>query len=76
MKRIEYKHNNGIWLDRGDSLVVRGGGGKERIVKAGKWWVDRNTPVGEDADLWEVKPWNGKRYVPWGDVIAILKEKE
>ena len=76
MKRKEYKHNNGTPLEQGDSLVVKGRAGKDRIIKPGKWWIDRNTPVGDDADLYELKPWNGRRYVPWGDIIAVLKEKE
>jgi len=31
------------------------------IIKAGNWYLNRNTPVGEDAELIERKPYNGYR---------------
>jgi len=51
------------------SLVVKKRGGGERVIPPEKFWIDRNTPVGEDADIYECKPWGGKRYIPWSDVI-------
>lgn len=43
-----------------DILYPKRGGGF-RLIKAGKWWINQNTPVGEPADLWEVKPFGGKK---------------
>lgn len=51
------------------SLVVRKRRGGERVIPPSKFWIDRNTPVGEDADIWEVMPHNGRRHIPWRDVI-------
>ena len=76
MKRIKYSHNTGIFLEYGDALVIKKGRSGERIIKAKKWWINRNTPVGDDAELWEVKPYDGKKYIPWSDVISILREKD
>lgn len=30
-----------------------------KIIPPGKWWINRNTPVGEPADFYECKPHNG-----------------
>lgn len=62
-------------LRQGDTIVVRSRNG-ERKIPAGKWWVNRNTPVGEDAELWEEKPWNGRRYIDWSDVVAVERPDE
>lgn len=58
-------------LRSGDTLILSKRGGGERRVPPGKWWINRNTPVGEDADLWERKPYGGTRYIPWTQLIAI-----
>jgi hypothetical protein len=44
--------------------------GGYRVIKAGKWWINQNTPPGEDAELWEVKPYGGKKQ------LDIKKYKE
>ena len=46
-----------------DTLVLKGRAGKERRLVPGKWWINRNTPVGEDADIYESKPYGGRRWV-------------
>ena len=51
------------------ALVVKKRGGGERIIPPSKFWFDRNTPVGEDADVWERMPHNGRRLIQWSDVI-------
>lgn len=58
-------------LRSGDTLILAKRGGGERFVPGDKWWIDRNTPVGEDADLYERKPYGGKRYVSWKELIAV-----
>lgn len=32
-----------------------------RVVK--RWYINRNTPVGESADFYEIKPFDGKMYI-------------
>ncbi len=66
---------DGPLLDK-DVLILKGRKGKERRLTPDKWWLNRNTPVGEDADLYEEKPYGGRRYVPWKEVIAVERIKE
>jgi hypothetical protein len=51
------------------SLVVKKRGGGERTIPPHKFWINRNTPVGEDAEIWEHMPHDGKRFIRWSDVI-------
>jgi len=67
--RLAYP-SEAVSLHQGDVVIVRTRNG-ERKIPAGKWWVNRHTPVGEDAELWERKPWDGRRYVDWRDVVAV-----
>lgn len=62
-------------LREGDTIYVKKRGGGERAIKPGKWWINRNTPVGDDADLWELKPHDGKKYISWNDVIRTQSAK-
>jgi hypothetical protein len=43
-----------------DILYPKSGGGW-RLIKAGKWWINQDTPPGEDAELWEAKPYEGRK---------------
>lgn len=67
--RIPYDHYT--CTREGDTLIMRKRGGGERRIPAGKWWVNRNTPVGEDAELIERMPHNGYRYLDWRNLIAV-----
>ena len=67
--RLPYTRN--LRLDSEDTLIVKKRGGGERRVPPDRWWINRNTPVGEDADLMERMPHNGYRYLPWGSLIAV-----
>jgi hypothetical protein len=72
MKRIPYKPS--LWIDPVDSLVLkRSKSAKERTIKGGNWFIDRNTPVGDDAILYERKPYGGKREVALREVVAIIR---
>lgn len=42
----------------------------ERDIHPHNWWINRNTPVGEDADVYERKPHNGYRRIPWRDILG------
>jgi len=55
----------------GDDLIVKKRGGGEKRIPSGKWWINKNTPVGEEADLIERMPHNGYRYLNWNDLIRV-----
>jgi hypothetical protein len=57
-----------------DVLILKGRNGKERKLTPDKWWINKHTPPGDDAELWERKPYGGKKYVPWREVIALERE--
>lgn len=58
-------------LDQRRTLIVRKRGGGERFISPGKWWVNRNTPVGEDVEVWERMPHQGRRLIDDKNIIAI-----
>lgn len=67
--RIPYSRQTGI--HQGDSLIVKKRGGGERAIHPHKWRINRGTPVGEDADLWEIVAWGGIKPIDWENLIAI-----
>ncbi len=62
-------------MERND-LVVKKRGGGERVITAERYWIDRNTPVGEDADYYEIKPYGGKRYIPIDSIIRKIPRND
>ena len=72
MKRITYEQYR-TCLNQTDTLIVQKRGGGERHIQNGKWWINRNTPVGEDAELWERMPYGGKRQIDFDKIIAIIR---
>jgi len=71
MEREKYDRYKTLLHQGIDSLVLRGRSGKERILPPDKWYINRNTPVGEDADIWERKPWGGKKWIN-SEIIAVI----
>ena len=70
-ERIAYNYR--IQLDSCcDDLVVRWGK-KERVIKCGKWGINQNTEVGEDAELIEFKSYDGRKSLDRHKIIAVLK---
>lgn len=57
-------------LDPQKSLIVTKRGGGHRVIPAGQWWIDKSTPRGDDADLYERKPHNGNRYISRETVVG------
>lgn len=51
------------------AIVVKKRGGGERIIKAGKWYIDPNTPPGDDALYFELKPFGGRKEFYPSDII-------
>ncbi len=68
---VRLPYTRTLYLYSKDTLIVKKRGGGERRVPPGKWWINRNTPVGEDADLMERMPHNGYRYLSWDSLIAV-----
>ena len=69
LKRIP--NDRTLCLRPEDVLIVRKRGGGERQIAAGKWWINRNTPVGDEAELFERMPHQGYRNIEWKNLIAI-----
>lgn len=53
------------------TITVKKRGGGERTIPAHRWFINRNTPVGEDADFYEIKPYDGRRYIPYDTILRI-----
>lgn len=69
MNRIPYSRE--VHLLPGDTLIIRKRAGGEQRLLAKNWYLNRNTPVGEDAEIWECKPFNGRRFISRSEIIGI-----
>lgn len=47
--------------------------GKLKLIPEAKTIVNKNTPVGEPADYYEIKPYNGKKPI---HIVGILQVKD
>ena len=47
---------------------------RRRRVMAGDWWINKNTPVGEDAEFWERKLYSGRKEFYKEDIVAVEYE--
>lgn len=70
--RLAYGQH-GLLFDT-DTIIVRKRNGGERAIRSDRWWIDRRTPCGEDAQLWERMSHNGNRAIQWRDVIGVERE--
>lgn len=50
--------------------------GRTRVLKAGDYWINRNTPVGESADWYERKPYNGRRLMDTSEILGKMCKGE
>ena len=60
-------------LSNSDALVYKTRD-KEQIIMPGKWWISRNTAIGEDAELWKRKAWDGKQLLNFDNIVAVYRE--
>jgi hypothetical protein len=70
VKRLTYP-SEAILLRDDDILIVRTRKGTEKRIPSDKWGINRNTPVGENADLFEHKPHGGKKHIAWKNVLFV-----
>lgn len=50
--------------------------GRTRVLKAGDYWINRNTPVGEPADWYERKPYHGRRLMDHSEILGKMCKGE
>ena len=72
--RLKYPEEAGILYDGRDTLVVPKRGGGEKKIPPSKWWINRHTPVGDDAILYIRKPYGGKCEMSFRCIIAVERE--
>jgi hypothetical protein len=59
-----------IYLSRTKSLILRRNDGKLKILEPEKWFINQYTEVGEDADIYEIKPYGGKRLINRNEIVG------
>lgn len=57
-------------LDTRKTLLVISRRGCVKRIRPGKWFIDRKTPVGEDADIYELKAYGGKKLIKRERIIG------
>lgn len=67
---------NGNHIYDADTLIVKNRLGNERRIPPAKWWINKRTPVGEDAELWERMPHSGRRQIYLDEVVALERVVE
>lgn len=55
-----------------NGIIIQISKNKYRFIKDGKYFINRNTPVGEDAEFYEIKPFGGKKLIP--NPLAYFKD--
>lgn len=50
--------------------------GRTRVLRVGNYWINRNTPVGEPADWYERKPYNGRRLIDPSEILGKMYKGE
>lgn len=59
-----------------DDIILLTKTGRTRVLKAGDYWINRNTPVGEPADWYERKPYNGRRLIDHSEILGTMCKGE
>ncbi len=59
-----------------DDIILLTKTGRTRVLKAGDYWINRNTPVGEPADWYERKPYNGRRWIDPSEILGKMYKGE
>lgn len=58
-----------------ETIIYKDKNGIVREIHPNKYWINRRTSTGEDAELWERKQYGGKRLLEWNRVVG-RKAKE
>lgn len=61
-------------IDEKHDLIIKKRGGGERRIKAGRWWINRRTSVGEDGEVIERLPNFGRRFIDPCKIIATVQK--
>lgn len=59
-----------------DDIILLTKTGRTRVLKAGDYWINRNTPLGEPADWYERKPYNGRRLIDHSEILGKMCKGE
>ena len=59
------------YLDDDDFIVLK----NERVIPPWKWLINTLTPVGEDAEIYERKPYGGIKQFFFEDIVATMRPK-
>lgn len=59
-----------------DDIILLTKTGRTRVLKAGDYWINRNTPVGEPADWYERKPYHGRRLMDPSEILGKMCKGE
>lgn len=59
-----------------DDIILLTKTGRTRVLKAGDYWINRNTPVGEPADWYERKPYHGRRLMDPSEILGKICKGE
>lgn len=69
VERIDSKQCGG--LQPSDALLYAKRGGGEKRIPSGRWWINKNTPVGDEAELWERMSHEGRRLLDWKKLLGV-----
>lgn len=69
--RINRDDEKYVMLRKDDTIIYPKRGGGEKKIPPEKWWIDKSTPIGEDAELWERMPYGGNRYLDSAKIIGV-----
>jgi hypothetical protein len=58
-------------LNDDDFIVLK----NERVIPPWKWLINTRTPVGEDAEIYERKPYGGIKQFFFEDIVATMRPK-
>lgn len=53
------------------TIYLKRPNGNIKKLVSGKWWINRRTPVGEDAIIYEIKPYGGQREINYKEIVGI-----
>ena len=62
-----------VGIRKGD-VLIRKAKTTDREYRVTKYFINGRTPVGEDSELYEVKPFGGRHAIEWCDIVKIERK--